>query len=45
LNIFARFQPFFARFYLAYFTQTLQADLSTLIFTPKINIPEYKNYP
>jgi hypothetical protein len=45
-NVFEYFQTFsnvFERFFLAYFTQTLQLDKPTPVFTPKINIARKNN--
>jgi len=42
-NVFEYFQTFsngFERFFLAYFTQTLQSNPPTPVFTPKINVAE-----
>jgi len=41
-NVSIQFSNVLERFFLAYFAQTLQTNLSTPIFTPKINIPTLK---
>jgi hypothetical protein len=40
--VFGRFYTVFERFFLAYIAQTLQINLPTPIFTPKINTPTLK---
>jgi len=42
LTTFYTFFAIFYHFFLAYFAQTLQANIPTAVFTPKTNIPNLK---